>query len=447
MQSLPAQRRTRHSSSHEIARPFRTAIGALGLGCVLLLTLAFLHEDSPYARLVADRTGDQVPEVPGLPNRDVRTTMGDEPRDTTTSWVAESEQDATHFWNASHAGPQGDHGPKIQIGPLVVGKDSPFDEGSSPQASQPGGKPPALVMRTYRPIAISVASLERLIRPLLTSHGGIAAANSYAPIQREPAAPNTCAQEATDSHVSDPLGVLVVSDRPEAIRRIDALCHDLESLTPRIAIDLMVINVSFDAGQHLPVDQWRNEFGIIEADLLNVVNQVRGTGRVTLRASSQLQAISGTWAELELNERSVAPATSEPTPSTATTLRVRPTAQPEGAIRLELHANSSRPEEHGHGERHQQVTVRFNTEILLRDGTTGILNLFVDDLSAAASAPTAPFDRGAAAIVIPRSLSALAAKIVPQPSPREHTLLLLMPRIVHPRQPGKIAGSQPHTPS
>lgn len=453
MQNPPTQRSTRHPSSHESVRPFRTAIGALGLGCLLLVTVAFLHEDSPYARLVAERTADQVPAFPSLPNRDAETTIADEPRDAAASSVAQSEQDAAHFWNASQSGSHGNHGPKIQIGPLVVGKDDPFDDGSSLQVSQPAGNPPALVMRTYRPISISAASLERLIRPLLTSHGGIAAANSGAPIQRESTATNNSSQEATDSHVSDPLGVLVVSDRPEAIRRIDALCHDLESLAPRIAIDLMVINVSLDAGQHLPVDQWRNEFGSVEADLLNVVNQVRGTGRVTLRASSQLQTISGTWAELELSERNVAaataswPTTAEPAGSTVTTLRVRPTAQSEGVIRLELHADSSRPEEHVHGERRQQVTVRFNTEIVLREGTTGIVNLFVDDLSAAGFAPPAAFERGAAAIVIPRSLSALAAKIVPQPSPREHTLLLLMPRIVHPRQPGKIAGAQPHTPA
>jgi hypothetical protein len=450
MQSLPTQRSPRHSSSHEIAQPFRTAIGALGLGCVLLVTLAFLHEDSSYTRLVAERTGDQVLELSSL-DRDTQTTNADKPRDATASSVPESEKDAAHFWNASQSGSHRDHGPTIQIGPLVVGNESSFDEGSSLRASQPAGNPPALVIRTYRPTSISAASLERLIRPFLTSQGGIAAANSGAPLQRESTPANNFSQKATDSHVPDPLGVLVVSDRPEAIHRIDAFCHDLESLAPRIAIDLMVINVSLDAGQHLPVDQWRNEFGSVEADLLNVVNQVRGTGRVTLRASSQLQTISGTWTELDLSERSVAPATepitAEPTGSTVTTLRVRPTAQPEGVIRLELHANSSRPEQHVHGERHQQVTVRFNTEILLREGATGIVNLFVDDLSAAGTAPAAPFDRGAAAIVIPRSLSALAAKIVPQPSPREHTLLLLMPRIAHPRQPGKIAGSQPHTPS
>jgi hypothetical protein len=452
MQNVPNRRSTRHPSSHESVRPLRTAIGALGLGCALLLTLAFLHEDLPYARLVAERAADQATEFPSHPKRDSQTTIVDEPGDTTANSVTQSGQDATSFWNASQSGSQGDRGPKIQIGPLVIGKDDPFNAGSDPQASQPAGNPPALVMRTYRPTSISAASLERLIRPLLTSHGGIAATTSGTPLPRESVSASSSSHDATDSQGPDPSGVLVVSDRPEAIHRIDALCHDLESLAPRIAVDVMVINVSLDAGQHLPVDQWRNDFGSVQADLLSVVNQIRGTGRVTLRANSQLQTISGTWAELELSERNLTSATTtsattaEPAGSTVTTLRVRPTAQPEGVIRLELLAHSSRPEEHVHGERRQQVTVRFNTEILLREGATGIVNLFVDDLSTAGSGPATSFDRGAAASVIPRSLSALAARIAPQPSPREHTLLLLMPRIAHPRQPGKIAGAQPHTP-
>jgi len=203
--------------------------------------------------------------------------------------------------------------------------------------------------------------------------------------------------------------------------------------------------------------------------LPTVFNQIRGLGHTTLRASSQLQAISGAWAELEWSEQNIVPASNRPdTDDTAdrdpanarsisvskpgapavTTLRIRPSSQSEGAIRIEVRAQSSQVDDHTRPERPQLVTVRFNTEVVLHEGATGIINLFVDEPLDMRSAPTIQVDAAAAALAISGRPSIPAAKIVPQPGRREQTLLLLMPRFVRSRQSaGRIAGSSSHDPA
>jgi hypothetical protein len=322
--------------------------------------------------------------------------------------------------------------------------------------------------RTYRPISMSVVSLERLVRPLLSARGEAVASNAVSAVSKEAA--HAAGSAATiDAESADRLGVLIVSDRPEAIGRVDALCHDLESTSPRIAIDLVVLSVLPTAGRQLPWDHWRDSFGIVDSDLPSVFNQIRGLGHTTLRASSQLQAISGAWAELEWSEQNIVPASNRPdTDDTAdrdaadarlisvskpgapavTTLRIRPTCQSEGAIRIEVRAQSSQVDDRTRPERPQLVTVRFNTEVQLREGVTGVINLFVDEPLDMRSASTSAVDAAAAALAISGGPLIPAARIVPQPGQREQTLLLLMPRIAaSPRPTGKIAASRAHDPA
>jgi hypothetical protein len=316
---------------------------------------------------------------------------------------------------------------------------------------------------------MSAVSLERLVRPLLTARGEAVAANAGAAVDRDTA--HSLGSSATISNAEsfDRPGVLIVSDRPEAIGRVDALCHDLDSTSPRIAIDLIVLSVVPATGRQLPWDQWRNSFGIVDSDLPTVFNQIRGLGHTTLRASSQLQATSGAWAELEWSEQNLVtgnnrpdaddasgtdPANarsisvSKPSASAVTTLHIRPTSQSEGAIRIEVRAQSSQVNDRTRPEHPQLVTVRFNTEVVLHEGATGIINLFVDEPLDMGSAPTNPVDAVAAAL-IKRGVPLIpAAKIVPQPGQREQTLLLLMPRIAtSPRPTGKVAASKAHDPA
>ncbi len=196
-----------------------------------------------------------------------------------------------------------------------------------------------------------------------------------------------------------------------------------------------------------------------------MLKQIRGSGRTTVRVRSQLQGLSGSWTELAWSEQNVAglPRADATTPdeeegvaktpvvnstelAALTTLHVRPSIQPEGAIRLEVRAQSGRIENHGQAGRPQLVSVRFNTEVLLHEGATGVVNLFVDE---PANAPAASDSKSpaTATVVIPGGSLLPVAKIVPQPGQREQTLLLLMPRVVRPARPGKIAVSQPRNPA
>jgi hypothetical protein len=85
---------------------------------------------------------------------------------------------------------------------------------------------------------------------------------------------------------------------------------------------------------------------------------------------------------------------------------------------------------------------------VLREGATGVINLFVDEPVNAGSAPTNPVDAAAAPLTKPGGPLIPAAKIVPQPGQREQTLLLLMPRIARSGQSaGRIAGSSSHDPA
>jgi hypothetical protein len=467
------------------------------VGCTLLGLVALLHEDSPIARLVAERAQDrQSTRLAALPNAsEIGATSAIAARalpsglrssgppngaadDVPTFWdqpVARSGNEAGHFWNAAQSVTQSDRGPIIQLGPLFDGKNSADADSSHARASERAAEPTPRVTRTYRLASMSAVSLERLIRPLLTARGETIATNSDSPRTTDAPPAADLTRAITDAESAKGPGVLVVSDRPEAIGRVDALCHDLESMSPQIAIELVVVSVLPNTGRQLPWDQWRNSFGSVESDLPSVLSQIRGLGRAIVRARSQLQGISGTWTELECSAQGIMPksersdsagsADREPAtapstpiasapvpfaaaPSTVTTLRIRPSTQSEGAIRIELHVQASHVEDHAQSERSQLVTVRFNTEVVLREGQTGIVNLFVDEPFNTGSVPANPSGPVAAALVIPGGPSIPMTQIVPQPADREQTLLLLMPRIAGPpRAPGKIAGSNPRNPA
>jgi hypothetical protein len=468
------QTRARRPTSQASVRPLRTAIGGLSVGSLLLAAVALMHDDAPVARLVAERVAEAnkhramlrptaQPLVAGVSRAEHSTRAPLAGRQST----APAAQASAHFWNAAQVSPNAEHGPTIQLDPPVVSRDPTHIDATHADTSrvpfnEPASDSTRLMTRTYRPVLMSAVSLERLVRPLLTARGQMVASNSgvsavNTPVPAVTPSPPTAAADAT------PPGVLVVSDRPEAIGRIDALCRDLESMSPRIAIDLVVVNVVPTAGEQLPWEQWRNSFGTVESDLPAVLKQIRSLGRATVCTRSQLQGLGGTWTELSWSEQSVAgspridaaapdeedrepptPPVSNTAGATAlTTLHVRPSIQPDGAIRLEVRAQSGRIENRGQSQRPQLVSVRFNTEVVLHEGATGVVNLFVDEPgTSAASVPSAT-----ATLVIPGGSALPAAKIVPQPGQREQTLLLLMPRIVRPARPGKIAISQPRDPA
>ena len=446
-----ARRRKRHAN----ARPFRTAIRAMTIGSLLLAMVALLHEESPVARLVAERGASPSSLVS-------QTVVANESGASAGGPAARPVKNSARFWNAAHSATQSDHGPTIQLGPLLGGSNGthqPIDGASVDQAP--------LVTRSYRPVSMSAVSLQRFVRPLLTARGEAIAANSQLSPQSDAPQVAERSRPSTDGMSADQSGVLIVSDRPEAIGRIDALCRQLDSTSPRIAIDLVVLSVWPNAGRQLPWDQWRNSFGIVESELPAVLNQISGLGHATPLVSNQLQTISGTWTELEWGEQTLASQSSadsaesmerdtaapsantaaNPAASAITKLRVRPTSQSEEAIRIEVRAQSSRLENRARPERPQLVTVRFNTEVVLREGATGVINLFVDEPFSTQPAPATTTDSTAAARVSIRGPHP-PAKIIAQPLGREQTLLLLMPRIAGPPHAiGKLAASKPRDPA
>jgi hypothetical protein len=456
----------------------------MALGSVVLGIVALLHEDSPVARLLAERAADE--QNSQLPVQADAAAIGESPRHSPTrpelglspqqavydnprnkaAPDARTGKDSGRIWAASQSVPRSDRRAAVQLGPLEDTALTNAGKARAPFAD--AADPGPFVTRTYRPISMSAVSLERLVRPLLTARGEAIAANSGSALAKEPvhaAGPAAI----VDAESTDRPGVLIVSDRPEAIGRVDALCHDLDSTSPRIAIDLVVLSVVPTTGRQLPWDQWRNSFGSVDSDLPSVFNQIRGLGHTTLRASSQLQTISGAWAELEWSEQNIVPRTNRPDtddsadrdPANArsisvskpgapavTTLRIRPSIQSEGAIRIEVRAQSSQVDDRTRPERTQLITVRFNTEVVLREGATGVINLFVDEPLNMRSAPASPVAAAAAALVMPGGPLIPVTKIVAQSRQREQTLLLLMPRIVaSPRPTGKVAASKSHDPA
>jgi hypothetical protein len=435
----------------------------MAAGSLLLGIVALLHEDSPVARFMAARTRDEQngrleirpePGVSGQPQVVADTRPRNVP-----ALDARTGKDSGRIWAASQSVPRGDRRAAIQLGPLE--DTTSTNAGKARATFADAADPGPFVTRIYRPISMSAVSLERLVRPLLTARGEAIAANAGSVVAKEPAHAAGSAATIVDAESADRPGVLFVSDRPEAIGRVDALCRDLESTSPRIAIDLVVLSVLPTTGRQLPWDQWRNSFGSVDSDLPSVFNQIRGLGHTTLRANSQLQTISGAWAELEWSEQNIVPgnnrpdtddsadrdlanaqsiSVSKPGAPAVTTLRIRPSSQSEGAIRIEVRAQASQVDDHTRPERPQLVTVRFNTEVVLREGATGVINLFVDEPVKSGSAPTNPVDAAAAALTKPGGPLIPAAKIVPQPGQREQTLLLLMPRIAsRTHSPGKVA--------
>jgi hypothetical protein len=486
---------TRRPPSPMTIGPLRSGMAALAVASLLFVALAVCHDDSPVARLIAERTTaesgvpNSIPSAsperdrintfvatPSVPLNSISSISGrrslEPAQHSAEHLAARSKDESAHFLTASQSHRTNEHGPEVHLGPPQVSAEA-RDAGHS--TSKPTAESGPLVTRTYRPVSMSAISLERLVRPLLTGHGAAVASN--AALSNEAASnalPPVAMGHATDATrvgVAETAGqpdMLVVSDRPEAIGRIDALCRDLESHSPRIAIDLVVVSVMPSSGSQLPWNQWRQNFGIVDSDLASVLNTLRGLGRASVRARSQLQTISGSWTELTCGEQSLVAPTSRPdadepedrtsTDGSAnssalpaarslTTLHVRPTSQADG-IRLEVRAQSSHTESRAPTGPPQLITVRFNTEVLLHEGSTGIVNLFVDEPLEPLSSPTNPIHAASTTLVIPGGPSIPVAKIVPHPGSAEQTLLLLMPRLVDATCPvGKIAASKTHNPS
>ncbi len=172
MDNVRVRPRTRRRRSHTSTRPFRAAMRAMALGSLVLGIVALLHEDSPVARLLAERTTDEqnshlpiAPDLGLIAPQQVPTV--NRPR-SVASPDARPGKDSGRYWNASHT--RRDGRAAIQLGPLEDGASTSEGIPRAPIAGAAAHLGP-VVTRTYRPTSMSAVSLERLVRPLLTARG------------------------------------------------------------------------------------------------------------------------------------------------------------------------------------------------------------------------------------------------------------------------------------
>ena len=465
-------------------RSFRTAIWTLGSGSILIATAALSRDQLPHWRFLADRgpgpahsAWDEPVQIAGvpflkdaepsvhpiaqtLPSLVIAANSG-RPKSATIPAPAAQKSTAV-FQNASLRSAPGQNGPSIQIGPLLPAektsserqaatKDAPFRTarpvvvlkpeerpiaGREKKSAAPseGAAPSAEIRaerstRLYRPAAMSVSDLERLVRPLLTPGMGTATAITTASTDGAADASASGGRQSPQFGSGEPRrDVLVVRDRPEVLRQIDAIYADLEAAPKRVVIDALIADVALPDSVAPGWELRQSRFGVIEAEPRTVLNSLRTLGRVCVIVTNQLQVIDRQWAQLEWTERdwessgaaeSVA-AAHDASLRRATKFRIRPSVLSSGLVRLEVHPTSSRLKE-GSSVRPEIATVAFTTDIVLHAGATAMIAGSVDERSADVEPPSSA-SKGV-------SPAADAPNIHPQPSVRHETVLLLMPRI------------------
>jgi hypothetical protein len=475
-------------------RSFRTAIWTLGSGSILIATAALSRDQLPHWRFLADRgpgaahsAWDEPVQIAGVPFLKDAEPSGHSIGETLPPLVIAAnsagpkiatipapaaQKSSAVFQNASLRSAPGQNGPSIQIGPLLPAektisqgqtatKEAPFRAarpvvvlrpeerpiaGREKKSAAPseGAAPSAEIRaerstRLYRPADMSVSDLERLVRPLLTPGIGTATAITTASTDGEADAGASGGRPSPQFGSKEPRrDLLVVHDRLDVLRQIDALYADLEAAPQRVVIDALIADValpdSVAPGWELP----QSRFGVIEAEPRTVLNSLRIVGRVCVIATNQLQVIDRQWAQLEWTERdwessgaterardssgateSVA-AAHDASLRRATKFRIRPSVLSNGLVRLEVHPTSSRLKE-GSSVRPEIATVAFTTDIVLHAGATAIFVGLVDERSADVEPPSSA-SKGV-------SPPGDAPNIHPRPSVRHETVLLLMPRI------------------
>ncbi len=454
-------------------RSFRTAIGTLGSGSILIAAAALSRDQLPRCQVPPDRglgavhrAWDEPAEVAGvhliheagpsglsivqtLPPAAGEASSGGPIRAAVPDRTPEKR--SAVFQNASIRFAPQQCGPSIQIGPLMpaekaglprqnTGEDAVSSTARPVVVLKPEERPiadrekftaatsdtrrAALVTRLYHPSAMSVSDLERLIRPLLTPGMGTATAYTTAATDDGPADGSV-----GGTGVPRP-DVLLVHDRPEVMRQIDAIYSDLEATPKRVVIDALIADVTLPDSVPPGWELRQSQFGMIEAKPRTVLDSLRVLGRVRVIATNQLQVIDGQWAQLEWTQRACQlPAGREPVAAgwdaslrLATKFRIRPSVLSSGRIRLEVHPTSSRLKE-GSSVRPEIATVAFTTDIVLHAGATAVIAGSVDEHPQTSNR----FPPPRRAISQPGD----APNIHPQPSVRHETVLLLMPRIFH----------------
>jgi hypothetical protein len=393
---------------------FRTAIWSLGSGSILIAAAAFSADalrDPPSfaeidlaatdsdlgspAAIADDRFAADIVPIKSASNPVAKSADAD-------SDVAPPADRSRIFQNASLGAAAKEPGSTstVTLPPVAIKSDerliAPREQQS---ASDVTNKPERLATRIFRPITMSVTDLERLIRPLLTPGIGTVAANRTA----------YSAEDTTGTET------LLVRDRPEVLAQIDGVYADLEAVPKRIAIDAVLADIALPDSVASGSRLCASEFGIVKSDPRAVIDSLRSLGHVTVIATNQLQILDHQWGELEWTERA-APPTSGPESmlQLATKIRIRPSALPNGMIRLEVHPTSSRLKEAA-SSHPQMATVAFTTDVALRSGATALIAGCGDER--AANAETAS------------TAAKFAPKIHPHSSIRHETILLLMPRI------------------
>jgi hypothetical protein len=275
------------------------------------------------------------------------------------------------------------------------------------------------VTRIYHPNSTSVADLQHLIRLLLTPGLGTLLANTDSSTADGPSGDNPL----TDGK-SAPV-VVIVRDRAEVVSQIDAIYAELEAAPKRVVIDALIADVALPDSTPPGWEVEKSRFGVVDAEPRAVLNSLRGTGRVHVIATNQLQVIDRQWASLEWTQGASQPsenrwADAGASLHLATSFRLRPSILPGGLVRLEIHPTSSRRKE-GVSPRPEVATLTFTTDLVLHSGATALIAGTFDERMPESESPTVSAKSS--------SRPADAPKIEPQPGVRRQTVLLLMPRV------------------
>ena len=189
--------------------------------------------------------------------------------------------------------------------------------------------------------------------------------------------------------------VVIVRDRAEVVSQIDAIYADLEAAPKRVVIDALIADVALSDSIPPGWELEKSRFGVVDAEPRAVLNSLRGTGRVHIIATNQLQVIDRQWASLEWSRaarsrRKADRTTQEPPCTWRRASACVPRSSPGGLVRLEIHATSSRRKE-GVSPRPEVATLTFTTDLVLHSGATALISGTIDERMPEANPP--PFPR------------------------------------------------------
>ncbi len=234
------------------------------------------------------------------------------------------------------------------------------------------------VLRIYRPDYITVAELNRLIQPILSSDG------------RQSVAPVAGPSGIDGSHRDDidRGNTLVVQDLPEALERIDRILVDVDIPPLQVEIEAKILNVRLSSGIEHGIDFAQfpcyrdpepscSNVGLKHASLTcNVPTFIKSIERLAetrVVTSQRIQVLNNHRAEMLIGDRIGCQSRVGGEirfMDAGTRLIVRPSISADGFVRMEIRPEQSSLNLARRTKQPQQTTAEMTTSVMIRDGAT-----------------------------------------------------------------------------